>query len=764
MNKMTIRFYHFLWICIAVFFAAACSNDIEQEQKAEHTGTLLKAQLETFKVDGRNASLPGEENINDIKACLFENGTLTQIYSDFGKEENRYTLNINKNKGNLYILANTGEVIDLQGMADSGITEEEWLNTSIQTEQGKALEFLSTKINLDNEVQKTYTVNTSLKRGVARFDLLLRTESPIAVQRVTLKNIAQQGYLFAKEEIASPDGTKTQDLTVDFSEPAQTDVQGIAYVYEQASTEPKVEISMMVNGMPITKEASLPSVLKRNAVYTLTLRKDMLTANIQLDVQEWEAGGDYNLAPSNETVTVDLDESTLPENVVVNAERNKISFPYTASEITLAVDCDDELEFIPTENMPFTVESLGGTSAETFGKNLFKIRKERWRLGVAGQTVKMQFQRKGMKETYPDDYLTIVLPENPTKIEGLFSFIDSYTFDFGKYIDNEYGVLTIPDSKSIAVEYEDGEDAWVKLSPREDNPNAFRVLGGWKPNDPTANGREQRATIVISNKADGSDVEKYTIVRRNWGLPVVYQQGLWWCKYNAMGDSKNFSDQILSSNDPAAKAGKTLYDYLRDCTAEEFYNLWKWQYQGKSSMGMQVIDDNGTAKLEGYSSSSVHINKIDPKTLAPDGYEIPSMEEYERIFLASDYVWLMWDGTHKTPWNGGSNIQRRQRRRNDITIGSVTLTDLIYIAMHNNAYSEKDAIVWYGPGAQWDNNGIKHNGHYNNMLFAVYSPGNGQGWFFNGGMGNLFLTKNGAGSSDSRILRFKKSPVEYIYE
>ena len=199
-------------------------------------------------------------------------------------------------------------------------------------------------------------------------------------------------------------------------------------------------------------------------------------------------------------------------------------------------------------------------------------------------------------------------------------------------------------------------------------------------------------------------------------------------------------------------------------TAEEFYNLWKWQYQGKSSMGMQVIDDNGTAKLEGYSSSSVHINKIDPKTLAPDGYEIPSMEEYERIFLASDYVWLMWDGTHKTPWNGGSNIQRRQRRRNDITIGSVTLTDLIYIAMHNNAYSEKDAIVWYGPGAQWDNNGIKHNGHYNNMLFAVYSPGNGQGWFFNGGMSNLFLTKNGAGSSDSRILRFKKSPVEYIYE
>mgnify|MGYP006936117567 CR=1 FL=1 len=50
------------------------------------------------------------------------------------------------------------------------------------------------------------------------------------------------------------------------------------------------------------------------------------------------------------------------------------------------------------------------------------------------------------------------------------------------------------------------------------------------------------------------------------------------------------------------------------------------------------------------------------------------------------------------------------------------------------------------------------------MLFAVHSPENRQGWFFNGGMGNLYLTKNGAGPNDSRILRFKKSPVEYIYE
>ena len=45
------------------------------------------------------------------------------------------------------------------------------------------------------------------------------------------------------------------------------------------------------------------------------------------------------------------------------------------------------------------------------------------------------------------------------------------------------------------------------------------------------------------------------------------------------------------------------------------------------------------------------------------------------------------------------------------------------------------------------------------------SPGitKGEGWFVTGGMINLYMVKNGAGNNDSRILRFKKSDVEYIY-
>ena len=48
------------------------------------------------------------------------------------------------------------------------------------------------------------------------------------------------------------------------------------------------------------------------------------------------------------------------------------------------------------------------------------------------------------------------------------------------------------------------------------------------------------------------------------------------------------------------------------------------------------------------------------------------------------------------------------------------------------------------------------------MLFSVHAP-DGGGWYITGGMGNLYMTKNAAGYNDTRLLRFKKSPVEFTY-
>ena len=246
---------------------------------------------------------------------------------------------------------------------------------------------------------------------------------------------------------------------------------------------------------------------------------------------------------------------------------------------------------------------------------------------------------------------------------------------------------------------------------------------------------------------------------------MTWLHGVWWCKYNARGNSRSFDDQILSAADPAAAAGKSVLDYLRDCSPEEFYDLWGWAYQGDSGSGMRVVDLNGVLVMEGFSTGiPAHINKLPADALAPDGYEIPSMEEFNRIFDATDYVWVMWGGTHRlrNPWEGHSIVKREQRRRNDIVVGSVAATDLLYTAMSSPDFPQYEAVTWYGPGAQWNDDGIRHSNHYNNILFSVHSP-DGSGWFFAGSMAGLYLRENGAGNNDTRILRFKKSPVEYIY-
>lgn len=761
------KYIQFFGILSALLFTTSCGEDIPKEEPGGGEGNItpvrtITTHISEFQIEGEGASLPGEGNINELQACVFENGVMTEIYTQFTQKDNQYVLQTNKRTGHLYILANTANQLNLQELKAQDITEEKWQEVTIghTDENIHAPEFFSGMLDLGKSDEDI--LHMHLERGIARFDLSIRSASSIKVKKVLFKNITQHTFLFSQNPVSIPAGTTVKDRLVEFPQWLESNTQGIFYAYEQAGDNLMASLEIVKNGKEMILETGLPSALKRNTVYTLEITTDSATGEAKLNVIEWENGGDHALASDMSNLKVNIKESVFPENIIVNEEKTQVTLPYTATNITLAIDCDDELEFIP-ENMPITIESLGGTSPETIGKNVFRIQKEKWRPGVAGQELKLRFHRKGLNHNYAEDYLTLVLPENPIKLEGLIQFHDGYEFDFERYIDNELGIITLPESKRLTVEYESGEGQWIKLEERSETPNSFRIIGGWKPNDPTANGRKQKARLVICN-TDGTDREEYTVVRRNWGLPVTYLNGIWWCKYNAMGDSKDFNDQILSSNDPAAKAGKSLFDYLRDCTSEEFFNLWKWQYQGKTTQGLEVIDDEGVVKLKGYGPSSVHINRLDANAMAPDGYELPSMENFEQVLNStSGTIWLMWDGSHTTSWNGGANMQRRQRRRNDITVGTVALSDLIYIQMYNNAEQQYEPLVWYGSGAQWDDNGIKHV-HYNAMLWATYSPENGQGWFFTGAMNAYHPSKNGAGSNDTRLLRFKKSDVEYIYE
>lgn len=736
----------------AIIVSLAVISCTDKGVMNEQAGTVsvILPRVASYNYTSGNDETTGTKEIGTLHACLFENGVMTRVYPYIDPLAG---IKIDDSKGRLYMVANI-EGNNSASFYDIGMTEEEWLSTTIPHAGGVNLTYMSGVIDLSDMSHGVL----QLYRGVARIDVNVSGEHDLSVPAIMFRNVAQKSYLNRRHTVESPESTGYNDVTPVIETPLTGNTYGVAYLCEQASENISAVLTINVDGETVEKEVAMPSILKRNCVYTINVFKASVQADVTLSVTDWENGGDFNLAPNERGLTVDVEGTSFPANTEVDSDRRGIVLSHHASDFILSVDCDDELELIADPEFPMTVERIGG--AENVGKNLFRLIKKIWYPGMERVERKLMFHRKGLNENYADDYINVVMSEHPVKLEGLIHFEDSASFDFGKYIDNELGVFTVPVSKSITVEYDEGEDEWVKL---DTSGQRVRIIGGWRPNDKTANGRVQKARIVINNSADGSEKEEYVISRRNWGLPVTKLNGVWWCKYNAIGDAKNFSDQILSSADPAVMAGKTVFDYLRDCTADEFFNLWKWNYQGKSSQGLQVIDDGGVAKLEGYSSSTEHINKIDAKALAPDGYELPSMENFERVFNStSGTIWLMWDGSHTTAWNGSTTIQRRQRRRNDVTVGTVSLTDLIYISMYNQSETEYEPLVWYGSSPQWNDNGINH-GHYNNLLIAVHNPSNGQGWFFVGGMNGLYPSKNSAGPNDTRILRFKKSDVEYIY-
>lgn len=762
--------YSILFFLPAFLICLSCDDQFDKGSRFESADRIICAEVSHLFSD--NYLEDNSENyIENIGAFLFDDGRFVKEYAGVKRSENKYEFALDAMKGNLYIVANTSLIPDFSS-PESGLTESQWAETVIHSADGQAEMAFTGVMSLTDYTASDNSIPVSLKRVAARFDLKIAVAGTAEVQDITFKNVQKNTYLFPKSDIVSPENGDFTDIRVVPDKPFDEDKKGILYIYEQHNTDLKVELNASIDGKDYSFETDLPENIARNTVYSLTLRKDIVDKDVQLTIEEWKDGGDTALKPGiDDRIVIDSSISGLPDNVTVANDGTMLILPHLETDFIVAIKSDSELEVFPVADYSLTVEPVSvegfNNKAESSlaGINLFRVSKKLYPPNTKTVDLTVYFHRKGLNNSYPEDNILVRMTGNPATCEGALTFgIDSYSYDFNRYIDNEFGIFTLPPEKEMIVEFEEDEDSWIMID-NESGSNAYRVLGGWRPNDPTANGRKQSATLVIRNKADNSDREEYTVHRRNYGLPVTWLHGVWWCKYNAIKNSGDFEDQILSSSDPAAQSSTTVFQYLTSCSTEEFYNLWGWAYQGSSGQGMKVIEKDSVIVLDGFTrDEKVHINKLPPNALSPDGYELPSMEEFNRLFDATDYIWMMYNGTHtlKNPWNGHSKIKRQQLRKNGIQIGSMTISDIIYIAMSSPDFPEHEPLVWYGPAAQWNDTGILHSGHYNNILFGVYSP-TGEGWYMNGGMANLYMMKNGASSFDTRILRFKKSDVEYIY-
>lgn len=686
-----------------------------------------------------------ETNIHTLDAYHFENGILSESFNSLQIDEKGVCrLDIKQKNGMLYFLANDANITSRANLTNNVTTLEEFLQlTATGDEMTSKSLLMSGHTELDGE---NASLSVSLKRAVARIDLESAFQDA-EVNSITIRDIALTGLVNEGGDKSVLTNIEKTDLTKDFGEqPFKNKKESLYYLPEQTANGHAVEILMAVNGGWHRLKTTLPP-LKRNTVYTLKVYGNGANLNVEVLTDNWE-NGDSSESGLTLKGLVDKENSQLSEGVTVNERGDTVFVPSWNSNFQLTLAAESGAQ----------VSVLG----EVEGVTVTPASQSRSLSPVAEFNVSSRQKMPGSKSEYMylDIYndqiqtgrVVLVFTPNPVQMSGLIEFDQNGECNFNRYVDGELASLILPEGKTATLKFAEEEAHWMKLAP--EGGNTYRLLGGWKPNDPKADGREQAGELIITNE-DGSHPETYTIRRLNWGLPVVNINGTWWCKYNLRGNVKNFNDQILINSDPAKDS--SLADYLTSCSDNEFLHILGDQYQAGNPEGLQLTHNDSSFYYEGYKSQTDNFGTLAPTVMAPDGYQIPDFDDY-RFFTGSTNFNLGYFNPGAFNNGLGQRLNFKVVERNatfqGLQYGPITFYDFEYEGSH-----------WTicGLGHQWDATSISKM----MILLATYGNG-GSTWMIEGysnseGRGNWFKY-TGNNAQKTRTIRCIKTPVEYIYE
>lgn len=727
-------------VSILLSVLAACSN--EDVIINEHEGKLSRISMD----------FPSSYNIENVKYLFFMDGELASVGSvQPAGSELKLPL---EGAGNLYIVANEGDKINPS--VGEGMTEELWQNSSIDLDgSGKPLGFMIGKVAIENDVADYSVV---MKRGVARFDVTYAFPGT-DVKSITLKGMAGKSYLIEKTPLAIPADADKVDLMVDGEILTGEDQSGILYTYEQINPEATVEVVM---GDGTMHSAKLPEQILRNKVYTLQIGRDGSLHSIE--VGEWNREDDELVSPDRDSyITVNKDLSVLNGKATVFPDARGISISYLSGTFDIAVNCSEELVYVDGGNGLVEVTHINPEGVNLKERNVFRISKKLFAPNAPQKELKLQFRRKGLSEVYDEDCLAVVLEKNDDTLEGMLDFNnEDYGYDFERYIDGTLGTYTVGEGKTLSVDVPQS-NPWIRVVQSVENRNEYVIQAGWKPNDPEADGRVQTAKLIVTDR--NGNKQEYTIKRRNFGLPVVYAAGIWWCKYNLRGTANDFEDQILASEDPVRDG--SLLDYLKDCSVEELNAVMGDQYQGGNIEGLPLVLSDGKFEYQGFKSGiSVNIN-TQGKQMAPPGYEMPSQNDFRRLVNSNDTKLGYQEAVYNNNLTGEDSFRliynhgNRSVSVDEIGYGKVGFYDFCEEAYIND---NNRHVVLYGWGHQWEAGTGKISA--DDFIFAVNNGSSTvwmmEGWFVDM-RGNWFKTSV-QNNVKTRTIRCKKSPVDYIYQ
>lgn len=729
------------YIYLPVFLIALCACTADDFRDSTTVAEPLSVR---FSMPNQQNSGGLSSEIDNISAFRFEDNILKEVISNISiNEEGVADINMASTRGNLYFLANAARIIEDNNFQVDNTSEEDFLSIKSDMEGMNHRGITMTgKADLTGNDDNNFTV--AIRHSVARIDL--ESYSVDAnVHSVRIKNVASQGYVFEQEGKVE-DIFDKEDVFKDFADtPFSNKKETIDYLPEQYGKRFQVEVLITVNGAWKRLRAELPEIL-RNKVYTLKIYGSGADFAISVDTGDWE----YGTGSETEDVykgIVDIDNSILSDAVYVNKNRDSVFVESWDNSFTLAILSEEGADCRIDGNVDkVDMEFISSRSLVTNSRKL-NVRSKLKMPGVAEQYAYINVYKNDALR----DRVVLVFKANPVKLEGHLNFDENAMCDFARYIDGEVAVITLPEGKNISLSFADDSPEWMKLE--ENGNNRFRLLAGWKPNDPDADGRIQTAHITISD-GNNQHIETYTVKRQNWGLPVVNINGTWWCKYNLRGNVKNFTDQILVSNEPA---GGNLADYMSSCSDAEFLNVIGDQYQAGNQEGLSIVHNGEGFVYENYNTKSDNFGTLSPTFMAPDGYEIPDYDDF-RFFNWGNNSNLGYHNPGAFNNGLGQRLNFKVVERNASFLGNeygpITFYDFEYEGEH---------LLLCGLGHQWNETSIAKM----SILFATFGNKSNtwsiEGYSQSDGSGNWF--KYSANNQNkTRTIRCVKTPVEYIYE
>ena len=749
---MKMNSLKYLIAILSVFFVFAGCNEFADDDfpRADTDGVItvrLKPDQLNLHKDMETPVVINDSSIDHVIGYRFSQGVFREaILGEHLGDNEFYTFYVRELAGEIYFMANADT--DIFGTLIPDISSlDEFLNISASVEAMTERSILMTgRMELVEGMSNIPTIR--MRRSVARVDIVSQ-DYGVEVLKVTVRGVADHGYVNERHDVETPDVARRSDFLKDYADtPLINGKETLFYLCEQSGDPLSVEIIARFGGGLHRMVTALPSKILRNRIYALQVHGEGANLSVTVSTGDWEEGDRIDAVPDLKGL-VDVEASVLTEGVEVNDSRDSVYVSYRGGEFRLALRAEADSE-IDIEGIVDGVSVI----SEPVSRELQP---------VASVSVSSRRRIPDEKHSYiyldvrrNDVYsgrIVLVFEPHPVQIEGLVGFDDTGSCDFDKYIDGELGRIVLPEGKIARVEFDAGEDPWMQLV----YDDTVRILGGWKPNDPKADGRIQSGWLVFSD-TDGFDVERYLISRRNWGLPVVRIGDRWWCKYNLRGNVKEFGDQI-SIHDDLAISGD-LADYLNTCDDDELLKLMGDQYQAGNKQGLPLKHDGTAFYYEGMNASGQNFGTLDPREMAPDGYQIPDYDDYA-FFSGSNNFNIGGVGVRTYRNAAGEEINVRIIERDANFLGHN-----YGIVSFYEFRSESDAWVLYGLGHQWNT----APGNIARMMLLLATYGNSancwvmEGYAQNDRPGQNWLKFMNQNSTKTRVIRCVKSPVEYIYD